>query len=389
MLRTSPFDPPPEYAALRADRPVTQVTLWDGTLAWLVTGYDEVRRLLTHPGVSSMLDRPGYPELSPGGNRTNQVGESFVNMDAPRHQIHRRMLSRDFGLQKITELRPHIREIVAQLVEEMTAGVRTADLVSSLALPVPSMVICEILGVPSRDREYFHEKACATLSLSSHPEEVRRAYEEIVDYLRELVSMKRRAPADDLVSRLLTQQVEPGNLTEEELVVMVHLLLMAGHETTANMIALGILALLDQPGQYVVLRENRELLPGAVEELLRYLSIVHLSPRRVAIEDLDIAGRRIRAGEGLLLLVSAANRDPSVFPDPDLLDLLRRPRNQIAFGYGMHLCLGQHLARAELEVTFDAVLERLPNLRLDVPIDSIRFKSDMIVYGVHELPVSW
>jgi hypothetical protein len=281
---------------------------------------------------------------------------------------------------------------VDELIDDMVAQGPPADLVQALALPVPSLVICELLGVPYADHEFFQQRSRVLVSRDSDVQRALAATAELVEYLTELIKAKDRNPTDDLLGRLVVDQVRPGNITIKQAADTALLLLVAGHETTANMIALGTLALLRNPEQLAIVRETEDttVVAGAVEEMLRYLNIVHAGRRRVAVADVEVHGQLIRAGEGVILANDAGNRDPSAFPgDPDQLDLLRDARHHVAFGYGIHQCLGQPLARVELQVVYGTLYRRLPELALAVPFEEIPFKHDMIVYGVHTLPVTW
>jgi cytochrome P450 len=267
----------------------------------------------------------------------------------------------------------------------MTAGRTRADLVHDFALPLPSLVICLLLGVPYEDHAFFQECSRVLLRRDSAPEDVDAAQKRLADYLAALTETKRTAPDDGILSRL----AERGELTTEEIGAMGRLLLIAGHETTANMTALSVLALLRNPAQLDHLRAHPESVPGAVEELLRYLTIVHSGLTRVAAEDVEVGGVTIRAGEGVVCMVSSANRDDAHFPGGDDLDLTRDARRHLAFGFGTHQCLGQPLARLELQIALATVLRRLPGLRLAVPFEDVPFRGEMLVYGLHELPVTW
>jgi cytochrome P450 len=265
-----------------------------------------------------------------------------------------------------------------------------ADLVQALALPVPSIVICGLLGVPYQDREVFQERTLAMIDTKRTPDEVRAASMGIYQYLDQLVGSRLEEPADDLISRLIEAQVRPGLLDRRELVMICLILLAGGHETTANMISLGTLTLLQNPDQLAQLRADPSLVPGAVDELLRHQTIMQIGIYRAALEDVEIGGQRIRAGEGVIALLDAANRDESVFPDAGRLDIHRGARAQLGFSYGPHHCVGRTLARVELEVTFAALLSRFPRLRLAVPLEELRFRPPTIgLYGVEALPIEW
>lgn len=388
-----PFDPPPATQAVAAERPITKVRLWDGSTPWFVTGYAEQRALFADPRISADMARPGYPMLSSSlaaRYRNNRI--SFITMDDPEHNRLRRMVIPPFTIRRMNELRPSVQRIVDDLIDTMLAGPRPVDLVTALALPVPSLVICTLLGVPYADHDFFQAKSKILVNAGSSPEESVAAQQDLLTYLRRLVEAKLADPDDDaLLSTLAVQRVRTGELTTDELASMGMLLLVAGHETTANMIGLGTLALLEHPDQLAALRDSDDprVVRRAVEELLRYLTIVHMGRRRVATADIEIGGHVIRAGEGVVLASDLANRDPEVFADPDRLDLDRDARHHLAFGFGVHQCLGQPLARMELQVVYGTLYRRIPGMRLAVPLSDIRFKHESGIYGVHELPVTW
>jgi cytochrome P450 len=330
-------------------------------------------------------DRPGFPFLSPGRRALTSVTKSFIRMDDPEHARLRRMLTSDFIIKRVEALRPRIRAIAGDLLDAMTRGRNSADLVAEFALPLPSLVICLLLGVPYEDHAYFQKCSSTMLSNTAGPETVAEARTDLNDYIKALADSKRDSTDDDIISRLMRRE----DLSTAEIATMGTLLLIAGHETTANMTALSVLSLLRDKPQLNRLRTDPALIGGAVEELLRYLSIVHTGLARVAIEDVEIGGRTIRAGDGVLCMINTANRDGAAFPDPGALDVGRDARRHLAFGFGVHQCLGQPLARAELQIALDVLLNGLPNLRLAVPFDQISFRHDMLVYGVHSLPVAW
>ena len=386
-----PFDPPPELGRIQREEPVTRVRLWDGSTPWLVTRYDDVRQVLADPRISADSDHPGYPAQSAGMRARRRRAKAFISMDDPEHAEQRRLLQPSFMVKKMQALRPRIQAIVDDLIDEMLAGPKPADLVAAFALPLPSLVICELLGVPYADRAFFHRVSRVLVSRDTTPDDALAATEELLAYLGDLVDQKNADPGEDLISRLAVGQLRTGAMTREQIASMGQLLLVAGHETTANMIALGTVALLQHPEQLAELRdaEDPQLIVNAVEELLRYLTITHSGRRRVAREDVEVGGRLIRAGEGVIAAGDIANRDATAFPAPDDLDLHRKARHHVAFGYGVHQCLGQPLARVELQVVYGTLYRRVPTLALARPIEELRFKHDMAVYGVHELPVTW
>ena len=380
-----PFAPPPSYEQAREESPVTQVTLWDGSRCWMVTRYDEVRAVLGDQRFSADATRPGFPFLSPGRKELTTTNQTFIRMDDPEHARLRRMLTGDFMLKKMEALRPRIQFMAEDLLDRMTAGRTQADLVAEFALPLPSLVICLLLGVPYEDHEYFQTCSRTMLDSRSTPDQIRTAREDLARYMANLARDKQADPDANIVSRLAGRE----DLTPEQVASMSLLLLIAGHETTANMTSLSVLALLRNPEQLKRLRENPAQIKPAVEELLRYLTIVHTGLARVATEDLPLGGETIRAGDGVLCMINAANRDSATFPDGDGLDVDRDARRHVAFGFGVHQCLGQPLARAELQIALETILRRLPDLRLACDFDEIRFRHEMLVYGVHQLPIAW
>ena len=383
-----PFDPPPALNDLQQEGPLAKVRLWDGSESWLVTRYAEQRALLGDPRVSADTDRPGYPtKASP------EAGEgklSFIMMDDPEHARLRRMVTAPFAVKKVEALRPAVQRIVDGLIDDMLAGPAPVDLVDAFALPIPSLVICELLGVPYEEHDFFQEHTRTMVRTTAAPEERGAASREVAGYLAGVVGKRIAEPKDDLLSSI-AGRVTAGELTHQQATEMALLLLIAGHETTANMIALGTLALLQHPDQLAFLRESDDpgLVASAVEELLRYLHITHLGRRRAVTEDIEIAGQVIKAGEGVIMVNEIGNRDPEVFEDPDRLDITRDARRHVAFGFGVHQCLGQPLARMELQVVYGTLYKRIPTLRLAGDLRDVRFKTDAFIYGVHELPVSW
>ncbi|KAK1185710.1 cytochrome P450 [Streptomyces sp. NBS 14/10] len=394
-----PLDPAPAMRARQAEGPLVRIRLWDGTLAWLVTGWEEHRALMSDPRVSVDPFRPGAPKLSPGevkvidalkkeGKRS--TGTSFILMDDPEHARLRRMVTSAFTIKRVEALRPPTQKITDDLIDTMLAGPKPVDLVEALALPVPSLVISNLLGVPYDDHEFFQANSRTIINRETTAEERAAARGRLSEYLDGLLGEKLAHPREDLLSGL-AERIKAGELAREDATEMGVLMLFAGHETTANMITLGTLALLQHPDQLALLRdtEDPKLIASAVDELLRYLTITHGGQRRAALADIEIAGQVIRAGEGIIPVNEIANRDPSVFPDPDRLDIRRDARRHVAFGFGVHQCLGQPLARMELQVVYPTLLRRIPTLALAADLAEIPFKHDGFVYGAYRLPVTW
>jgi cytochrome P450 len=385
--RQRPFDPPD---GISTDRPVFCAQLWNGDLAWVITGHKDYKTVLSDPRFSSDPFKPGFPGHSPALHASRLKYPSFVSMDPPKHTVQRRMVMGEFGTKRIAELRPKLVKIIDGLLDAMIQKGPPTDLVDSFALAVPTHVICELLGIPYADHEFFQSRTRVFTSNTVPREEALFANKELVDeYLAGLLKSKNEDPQDDLLSRLMVERVRTGELTQHEVLSMARMLLIAGHETTANLIALGTVLLLAHPEQLDLFRADPGLAPRAVEEMLRYLSIAHGGQRRVAMENVEIAGQLIRAGEGIIAFQSSANRDGKVFSDPDTFDIRRDARQQVGFGFGVHSCLGQYLARVELQIVFTMLFKRLPNLKLAVPLEKLNFKNEMMVYGVENVPVTW
>jgi cytochrome P450 len=386
--RTCPLDPPAAYRRIQEEEPVRRLTFPSGREGWLVTRYDDIRALLADPRFSSRRTAGTNPvrTLPPEAEDLRVQPGMFIGMDPPDHTRYRRLLTGQFTVRRMNALVPQVERIVAEHLDALTRSERPADLVQAFALPVPSMVICELLGVPYADRGEFQQRTALLLALDTEWEVIRRTFDELAEYMLGLVREKRRQPADDLLSGLVHG---PGGLTDEEIVNMGNLLLIAGHETTANMLGLGTLTLLRHPGQLAALRADPALLDHTVEELLRYLSIIQFGIPRIATEDVLVGGRWVRAGEPVVAAVMVANRDPARFHEPDRLDVTREYSPHLAFGHGVHQCLGQQLARVEMRVGLAALFARFGSLRLAVPPEQVRMRDDMAIYGVHELPVTW
>jgi cytochrome P450 len=384
--RESRFDPPSVLVRWAQENPIRPMTYADGHEGWLVTGFALARAVLADPRFSNLPDRVHSP-ISPhlAERRRKRRPGFFLGMDPPEHTRFRRLLTGQFTVRRMKRLEPWIETITADRLDAMELEGPPADLVRSFALPIPSLVICELLGVPYSDRDRFQRDSRTLLRLDSTVEEAEAAINDLTDYLRDLVRHKRARPTDDLISGM----VESGELNDEEMAGVSVLLLVAGHETTANMIALGTFALLSNPAQLAAVRDDPSVTDSAVEELLRYLTIVHLGPIRSALEDVELDGRLIRAGQSVTIALNAANRDGERFEDSETLDVARPPTGHLSFGHGVHQCLGQQLARTEMSVAYPALLRRFPNLRLAVPPEEVPMRTNMAIYGVDCLPVTW
>ena len=391
--RTCPFDAPPRYTEFREAGGLHRVTIWDGSRPWLATRYEDIRAVLASPSFSADVRNPGFPLVHP--NQRDHESGLFLRLDDPEHARLRQLLTREFSVKRTRAMSGKLLAVTDDLIDAMLAEGAPADFVRDFALPLPSLAICLILGVPYEDHAAFQRYADAGTDLGVSEEDRAGIQREAHAYFTEFVERKRREPGDDMVSRLLADHTGPDGFTPGQLPRVISILVGAGHETTANMLSLGTLALLLDPEQRARLREHPELAPGAAEEMLRYWSIVSTDPRRVALEDVEIGGHLVRAGEAVIVSLVAGNRDPRAFGTgegecpADRLDLGRNPRHHIAFGFGSHQCLGQNLARVELQIAWPRLFERIPNLRLAVAEDELPFKTNSIVYGLKSLPVTW
>ncbi|AXE28304.1 cytochrome P450 (plasmid) [Streptomyces globosus] len=375
-----PFDPPAELIDAQRHSPISRFTHPGGKPGWLITGYDLVRSVLADPRFSSRRELMSVVdfELPPA-----PPGE-FLLMDDPQHSRYRKPLVGRFTVRRMRMLTERIEQITADRLDAMEQAGPSADLVTAFAKPIPTMVICEILGVPYGDRAHFQEQIDTFMGGEASDEEVMAAYTATQGYLARLVATKRAHPTDDVLSELTG-----SDLTDEELKGISLLLLAAGFDTTANMLSLGTFALLQHPEQLAALRAEPALIDGAVEELLRYLSVAKTF-NRTALEDVEVGGQTIEASTTVVLSLNTANRDPARFTAPGTLDIRRPHEGHLAFSHGIHQCLGQQLARTEMRVAFRALIERFPTLRLAVPADEVRLRPESAdIYGVKSLPVTW
>ncbi|GGU31739.1 cytochrome P450 [Lentzea flava] len=382
-----PLDLPPEYARLRAERPVQKVTTPAGDTAWLVSRYADVRALLADTErFSAEVMNPGYPRyLFP----VDPQPGAFVTVDPPEHTHYRRMIMSMFTKKKAEEVRPQAQKLVDERIDAILKMPQPVDLVTHFARPIPLTVVCELLGVPYKDRLAFGRWINTLVETTSSQAHRNAAAGALFGYLTKLVAQKEKEPTDDVLGRLVSNQMAAGELKREEAVVIGMMLLSAGYDTTASSIALSILTLLEHPDQLVKLRENPDLIVGAVEELLRHQNVMQCGVGRVAKVDLEIAGQPIKAGEGIIALLSSADRDESVYSDPDTLDITRKDSTPLAFGHGIHSCIAKFLSRVELQVALLTLITRIPTLALAKPADELRFRDGAIVYSLRELPVTW
>ena len=388
-----PFAPPPALLALHeADKPIVRIRTWDGTTPWLVTRHAAQRALMSDPRLSANIGAPGYPHTTEAmKEHAAHIQPSINNTDGAEHTRWRRMLTGSFTRHRMETLRPEIQQITDDLIDKMLDGPNPTDLNEALSLPLPSLMICALLGVPYEDHDFFQAHAGVTNARFKSAEEGAATTAALRRYIAGLIEKKMEQPGEDVLSDL-GARVKEGLLTLEEAAPLGHILLVAGHDTSANMITLGTALLLQNPDQLTNLLGNCEdpaYVARSVEELLRYLTIPHLLARRAVTEDIEFEGETVRAGEGIISSLQAANWDPEAFPEPATLDVTRDAAHHHAFGWGPHQCIGQQLARIELHVVFSTLFRRIPTLRLAVDPSELRFKHDSQAYGIYELPVAW
>lgn len=388
--RSCPLHPPEAFRQARQEQPVLPVRLWNGERAWVLTRQQEIRQVLADDErFSGRFGQPGFPTITEARVAVDRNERAFVGMDNPDHDRFRRMFTQEFSVRRMLALQPRITEIAESLIDQMIAAGPPQDLVPMLAVKFPSLVMSLLFGSPYEDHEFIITCAAARHGLTQSVGEAERRARELAAYVGRLIDQRLADPRDDMVSRIIAEHVRPGHLSRDEFAEIGAMILRAGHDTTTNMISMGTLLLIRDPALRARLIDQPGDLRAAVEEMLRFVSPVQFSPRRVARVDVEIAGVPIRAGEGLFLSLVSANRDEAVFADSDRLDIDRDNTRHLTFGFGIHQCLGQVLARIELQALFRALLAKLPALELAVPFESIRFKDDMQIYGVRNLPIRW
>ncbi|MEU6274019.1 cytochrome P450 [Streptomyces populi] len=387
VQRTTVTDPPEEYTRLQKEAPVCPITLATGFPALFVTAYDDVKTVLSDPRFSrDALFEPGAPRAQ----LAEPDQDSIISIDPPRHSRLRGLINREFGRRRVEGMRPEIERHVSELLDEMETKGPPGDLNDMLGRPLALRVICNLLGVPYSDHMKFGRWCDHFMSYAKYPlAEVGRANSEMRAYLAGLIETKRRTPGEDLLSALVQARDSEGALTENELVSLGVILLLAGHDTTVTALGGGVITLLRNPEALTELRSDPALIPRAIDEILRLNEPGDGSFLRIATEDVELRGGRVAAGSAVVASISTADRDPSVFPDPERFDIHRESNPHIAFGFGTHFCVGSSLARVELESALGALLPRFPDLRLAVPFEDLRWRSYAHLGGIEELPVRW
>jgi cytochrome P450 PksS len=387
-------NPYPHYARLREEAPVHRTILPTKEPAWLVTRYDDVATVLKDERFAKDAAKVLTPEQKA---RMRWIRKAFkalktnmLDRDPPDHTRLRALVQKAFTPRRVEEMRGRVQALTDELLDA-ARGRGDVDLIRDYALPLPTTIIAEMLGVPAADRHRFHGWSNALVTAAESTWALWKAVPSawaLIRYIRRIIRARRAEPRDDLVSDLVRVEEAGDRLSEDELMAMAFLLLVAGHETTVNLIGNGTLALLQHPDQLARLRDDPALLKPAIEELLRYDSPVEMSTERYAREEVTLAGTTIPPGEMVYAVVASANRDGRQFPDPDALDLTREPNRHLSFGLGPHFCLGAPLARMEGQIAIGTLLRRAPNLRLAVAPDRLRWRGGLILRGLASLPVS-
>jgi cytochrome P450 len=385
--RTDKFDPPAIFDELRAERPLARMVYPDGHVGWIVSSYELVREVLSDPRFSHSCEIGHFPVTHQGEVIPThpKIPGMFIHMDPPDHTRYRSLLTGEFTVRRTSRLTPRVEVIAAEQVDAMRAHGAPADLVANFARPLALRVLSEVVGLPYDERDRYAHAPALFHDQDADPAETAAAYAQVGAFIEEVIERKRKQPEDDLISRLAAD----GQLTLEELRNIVTLLLFAGYETTESALAVGVFALLYHTDQLAALRADPTKLNAAVEELLRYLTINQYETYRTALEDIPLNGELIKKGDSVTVSLPAANRDPAKFECPAKLDIDRETSGHVAFGFGVHQCLGQNLARVELRVGLSALLQAFPNLRLAVAADEVPLRLRGSVFAVKSLPVSW
>ncbi|HEY4023807.1 MAG TPA: cytochrome P450 [Pseudonocardiaceae bacterium] len=385
--RTDQFDPPSIFDTLRAERPLAQMVYPDGHVGWIVSSYELVREVLSDPRFSHSCEVGHFPVTHQGQviPTSPKIPGMFIHMDPPDHTRYRRMLTGEFTVRRTSRLAARVEAVAAEQIEVMGAHGAPADLVETFAKPLVLRVLSETVGLPYDERDRYVPAVTLLHDAEADPAETAAAYAQTGAFFDEIIERRRQQPQDDLISTLIAD----GGLTPEELRNMVTLMLFAGYETTESALAVGAFALLHHTDQLAALRAAPAKLDAAIEELLRYLTVNQYHTYRTALEDIKLNGELIKEGDTVTVSLPAANRDPAKFECPAKLDIDRETSGHVAFGFGVHQCLGQNLARVELRAGLTALLRAFPELRLAVAVEEVPLRLQGSVFAVRELPVSW
>lgn len=389
------------YATLRAEAPIYRRVAADGqTSIWFFTRYDDVAALLRDhkrfvKNVTNTLSAEQQAQQPPTPPLLRLLGNHMLNLDPPDHTRLRALVNKAFTGQMVTQLEPRIQTIAVQLLDQVQQQGQM-DLIEDFAFPLPMIVIAELLGIPPRDRLRFRNWSTAFVTPSANLErsskkmaKAGQVMEDFTRYMRQVFAARRRAPRNDLITHLLQAEENGDTLSEEELFSMVILLIVAGHETTVNLIGNGMLALLQHPEQHAFLQAHPALLPAAIEEMIRYDGPVERATMRFAAEEVLFGEQTIRRGDAVSLVLAGADHDPAHFAQPERFDIARENNRHLGFGMGIHYCLGSALARVEGQIAINTLLQRFPTMRLAAPVDQLKWRTIPILRGLHHLPVQW
>ncbi|MFI6875886.1 cytochrome P450 [Streptomyces sp. NPDC050400] len=385
--RTHQFDPPAVFDALRKERPLARMTYPDGHVGWIVSSYELARSVLSDPRFSHSTEIGHFPVTHRGQVMPNhpRIPGMFIHMDPPDHTRYRRLLTGEFTARRASQLRPRAEAVAAEQIAVMREHGAPADLVKDFAKPLSLRILSELVGLPYSEVDRYGHAPTLLHDTDADPQEVGAAMGQAAAFFAEVIELRRKEPEDDLISRLIAG----GQLTTEELCNIVTLLLFAGYETTESALAVGVFALLHHTEQLAALRADPAKLDAAIEELLRYLTVNQYDTYRTALEDIELNGETVKKGDSVTVSLPAANRDPAKFGCPADLDIGRETSGHVAFGFGIHQCLGQNLARVELRAGFSALLNAFPDLRLAVGFEEVPLRLKGSVFAVKCLPVSW
>ena len=386
--RENPMLPPPEYDRRREQCPISKVRMWDGSEAWLLTRYADIRKALREKCLSSDSSVDHFPAPNGAIAMARKVQRGFTRLDGDAHSRQRNLLAKYFTISHVNTMRTIVEAKVEELLDEMEAKGDTIDLVEHLALPLPIYLTCVLLNLSVEDAPYLLDRVMTWMSSDSTPEDSAKGADDIIVYFAKAIEKEKANPGEGMVAELVHEHVAQGRISEDELLWMLHLLLVGGFDTAANMISLGTLTLLNNPAEIQRMRDDSSRIPAVVEELLRMHSVAHFTAGRMALDDVEIGEARICKGQGVLAPLPAANHDPEIFPEPEKFCPDRNARAHLAFGFGIHQCLGQPVARLELSIVFDRLFRRFPTLRVAVPQAKLEYTNSMI-YGLKSLPVTW
>lgn len=391
IQRECPYAIPPVYTRLRDEEPVSQVVLPDGRKAWLVTRYDDVRAVMSNPNLSSDRRNKDFPVVVAGQNAALAKHAPFmIILDGAEHAAARRPVISEFSVRRVAAMKPRIQEIVDGFIDDMLLLPQPVDLNQAFSLPVPSLVVSEILGMPYEGHEYFMELADVLLRRTTDEQGRIAISVKLRNYMDKLIEEKLDNPGDDLLSRQIELQLrDDGEIDRPQLASLALLVLLAGHETTANMINLGVYTALSNPAMLSEIKSSPKKIASFVDEMLRFYTIPDFGAHRLATADVKVGDVLVKKGEAVIASTFSANRDPAAFENPENININRDTRHHVAFGYGPHQCLGQNLGRLELQIVFETIFRRIPSLELAVEESQLSFKSDALVYGLYELPVRW